>query len=189
MKDTLQRARHEITRLRRANEILSAQMEVVQIFGRIANAHYSGGHGYCDGIDILHEIEDILNKNDIPTAKMNTDPFVDNVRKPYANKVTKPKLKKWSKSDLDEILELLKTGMTEKYIAKIKNYTVNQIHGANLRLQKKGLWKVPKRMKSGTAKNAANGHVKRGKGKTPRSNIHAAAERAEQTAYGEPLHG
>ena len=54
MKDLLQRARHEIIALRRSNEILSAQMEVVGVF---AAAFGIRGQSRGESVDLAWELE------------------------------------------------------------------------------------------------------------------------------------
>lgn len=54
MKDLLQRAKSEIVQLRRTNEVLSAQVEVVHIFAAALGLHNSGG-GYAP--DVAWELQ------------------------------------------------------------------------------------------------------------------------------------
>jgi len=70
MKDLLLRAKHEIVALRRSNELLSAQMEIVQVFA-VALGIRPQNQGAC--VDVAWELQREIDKLEAaPTHTGNT---------------------------------------------------------------------------------------------------------------------
>jgi hypothetical protein len=68
----LEEARHEIVSLRRANQVLGAKMEVVELFGRIFEAQ-APRRGYGESIDVAWKIEQEL-KRRAEQARLSAEP-------------------------------------------------------------------------------------------------------------------
>lgn len=58
--NVLQEAKHEISQLRRQNEILSAKVEVMNLFATVLHTQPAYPGGQCMSVDIKHSIEQLI---------------------------------------------------------------------------------------------------------------------------------
>ena len=76
MKDLLQRAKEEITQLRRSNEVLSAKVEVVNIFAAALGLRkIEGGYGPDVAWELQKEIDLLSQTQPSITNDVGADPY------------------------------------------------------------------------------------------------------------------
>lgn len=178
MKDLLLRAKSEIERNRRELEILRAKVDVMDLFATVFFTEPRKRQNAC-GIDICWEIAHKLADANIAP---NTHPTkVDFAIAPAEGSqiALHPSPYRWSKDEIETVRQYKASGLSEKQIAFNMGFSVNQIHGAVLKIQKRKY----KKLKPGKAKGALSGTVRHAKA-ARNPNVFAQKESVEAQAYG-----